>query len=138
MRKNISGIKVQIYDDVKDLSDVHEVDEKLVKLAKKLNAKILTNDYNLNKVAELQGVKVLNINELANAVKPVVLPGEEMKVSIVKDGKESGQGLAYLEDGTMIVVEGGKKYIGKTIDVLVTSALQTAAGRMIFAKIKGL
>lgn len=136
MRKNISGIKVQIYDDVKDLSDVHEVDEKLVKLAKKLNAKILTNDYNLNKVAELQGVKVLNINELANAVKPVVLPGEEMKVSIVKDGKESGQGLAYLEDGTMIVVEGGKKYIGKTIDVLVTSALQTAAGRMIFAKIK--
>ncbi|MCL0052250.1 TRAM domain-containing protein [Peptococcaceae bacterium] len=136
MRKNIFGIKVQIYDDVKDLSDVHEVDEKLVKLAKKLNAKILTNDYNLNKVAELQGVKVLNINELANAVKPVVLPGEEMKVSIVKDGKESGQGLAYLEDGTMIVVEGGKKYIGKTIDVLVTSALQTAAGRMIFAKIK--
>lgn len=97
----------------------------------------MTNDYNLNKVAEFQGVPVLNINELANAVKPVVLPGEEMNVQIIKDGKESGQGIAYLDDGTMIVVEGGKKYIGDTKGVVVTSVLQTAAGRMIFARQKG-
>ena len=113
-----------------------EVDVKLLKLAQQLGGKVITNDYNLNKVAEFQGVPVLNINELANAVKPVVLPGEEMEVEVIKDGKESGQGLAYLEDGTMIVVESGRKHIGKTIDVLVTSVLQTAAGRMIFAKPK--
>lgn len=136
MRKDMPDVKVEVYDDIQDLANVKEVDEKLVKLAIKLKGKILTNDYNLNKVAQLQGVKVLNINELANAMKSVVLPGEEMQVDIVKDGKETGQGLAYLEDGTMIVVEGGKKYIGKTMNVLVTSALQTSAGRMIFAKIK--
>ena len=118
-----------------DFNDITEVDSKLVRLAKVLGGKVLTNDYNLNKVAELQGVDVLNINELANAVKPVVIPGEEMSVSIVKDGKESGQGIAYLDDGTMIVVEGGKRHMGETMDVLVTSVLQTAAGRMIFAKI---
>ncbi|HCS75394.1 MAG TPA: PIN domain nuclease, partial [Clostridiales bacterium] len=95
-----------------------------------------TNDYNLNKVAEFQGVPVLNINELANAVKPVVLPGEEMVVQVIKDGKETGQGVAYLDDGTMIVVDGGKKHVGETIEVVVTSVLQTAAGRMIFAKPK--
>lgn len=113
-----------------------EVDVKLLKLAEELGGKVLTNDYNLNKVAEFQGVSVLNINELANAIKPVVLPGEEMELTIVKDGKESNQGLAYLDDGTMIVVEGGKKRIGDLVEVIVTSVLQTAAGRMIFARIK--
>ncbi len=129
-------IEVKMYE--KDFPDIAEVDSKLLKLAQLLEGKVVTNDYNLNKVAEFQGVPVLNINELANAVKPVVLPGEEMLVQVVKDGKESGQGLAYLDDGTMIVVESGKKYIGQTIDVLVTSVLQTAAGRMIFAKPKAL
>lgn len=127
-------IEVIIHD--KKFDDVKEVDSKLLKLTKLLKGKILTNDYNLNKVAEVQGIEVLNINELANAVKPVVLPGEEMVVQVIKDGKESGQGLAYLDDGTMIVVESGKKHIGETIDVLVTSVLQTSAGRMIFAKPK--
>lgn len=134
--KKSADIKVQIYENTKGLDDIAEVDAKLVKLGQKLGAKIITNDYNLNKVAELQGVKVLNINELANAIKPVVLPGEEMTVTVVKDGKELGQGVAYLDDGTMIVVDGGKRYIGQTISVLVTSVLQTAAGRMIFAKPK--
>lgn len=120
----------------KDYGDNIEVDIKLLKLAQDLGGKVLTNDFNLNKVAEFQGVQVLNINELANAVKPVVLPGEEMNVMIVKDGKESGQGLAYLDDGTMIVIEGGKKCIGDSVIVTVTSVLQTAAGRMIFAKLK--
>ena len=128
------NIDVQIYE--KDFPDIAEVDSKLLKLAQVLNGKVITNDYNLNKVAEFQGVPVLNINELANAVKPVVLPGEEMRIQIIKDGKESGQGVAYLDDGTMIVVEGGKKHIGETMDVVVTSVLQTAAGRMIFAKRK--
>jgi uncharacterized protein YacL len=128
------GIFVKI--DSRDFDDISEVDSKLVKLAQVVKGKIITNDYNLNKVAELQGVPVLNINELANAVKPVVLPGEEMVVHVVKDGKEFGQGVAYLDDGTMIVVDGGKRHIGETIGVLVTSVLQTAAGRMIFAKPK--
>jgi len=127
-------IVVQISD--QDFDDLSEVDSKLVRLAVSMDAKIITNDYNLNKVADLQGVKVLNINELANAVKPVVLPGEEMVVHVVKDGKESGQGVAYLDDGTMIVVDGGKRFLGEEVDVLVTSVLQTAAGRMIFAKPK--
>ncbi len=130
------GMYVQI--DNRDFEDISEVDRKLVKLGQLLKAKIVTNDYNLNKVAELQVVPVLNINELSNAVKPVVLPGEEMVVHIIKDGKEFGQGVAYLDDGTMIVVDGGKKHIGETIGVLVTSVLQTAAGRMIFAKPKAL
>ena len=119
-----------------DFPEIAEVDIKLLKLAQKLNGKVVTNDYNLNKVAEFQGVPVLNINELANAIKPVVLPGEEMTLTVVKDGKEFGQGIAYLDDGTMIVVEGGRKYMGKEITVIVTSVLQTAAGRMIFAKYK--
>ncbi len=127
-------IPVQIYEG--DFEEIAEVDSKLVKLAKTINGKIITNDFNLNKVCELQGISVLNINELANAVKPVVLPGEEMIAQIIKDGKEAGQGVAYLDDGTMIVVEGGRRYIGETIEVLVTSVLQTAAGRMIFAKPK--
>jgi uncharacterized protein YacL len=127
-------IPVQIYEG--DFDEIPEVDSKLVRLAKTINGKIITNDFNLNKVCELQGISVLNINELANAVKPVVLPGEEMVAQIIKDGKESGQGVAYLDDGTMVVVEGGRRYIGDTIEVLVTSVLQTAAGRMIFAKPK--
>ena len=111
-----------------------EVDSMLLKMAEKLDAFVMTNDFNLNKVAEFQGVRVLNINELANAIKPVVLPGEEMRVTIIKACKEQGQGVAYLNDGTMIVVDGGSKHIGETKTVIVTSVLQTAAGRMIFTK----
>ncbi|MCL6447769.1 MAG: TRAM domain-containing protein [Armatimonadetes bacterium] len=133
MRKS-AKVKVQIYDNAHGPGDAGEVDTKLVKVAQRLGAKIITNDFNLNKVAELHGVGVLNINELANAVKPVVLPGEEMQVQVIKDGKEMGQGVAYLDDGTMIVIDGGKRYIGQSINVLVTSVLQTAAGRMIFAR----
>ena len=113
-----------------------EVDSKLLRLAKVINGKVLTNDYNLNKVAELQGVEVLNINELANAVKPVALPGEEMVIVVVKEGKEIGQGIGYLDDGTMVVVDNGKTRIGDTVDVIVTNYLNTPAGRMIFAKLK--
>ena len=127
-------INVEIVE--KDFEELTEVDTKLLKLAQYMNGKVITNDYNLNKVAEFQRVPVLNINELANAVKPVVLPGEEMIVQVIKDGKEFGQGVAYLDDGTMIVVDGGKRYIGDTIEVVVTSVLQTAAGRMIFVKPK--
>lgn len=133
IQKELS-IETQIVED--DFPKIAEVDAKLLKLAQKMEGKVITNDYNLNKVAEFQGVPVLNINELSNAIKPVVLPGEEMTIDIVKDGKESSQGVAYLEDGTMIVVEGGRKYIGQTTEVIVTSVLQTAAGRMIFAKPK--
>ncbi|MFA6808337.1 MAG: PIN/TRAM domain-containing protein [Eubacteriales bacterium] len=129
-------IKVEIKEI--DFEDIAEVDSKLVRLSQNLNCPVLTNDYNLNKVAEFQGVKVLNINELANAVKPVVLPGEEMYVQIMKEGKESGQGVAYLDDGTMVVVDGGRKLIGQHTIVMVTTVLQTAAGRMIFAKPKAL
>jgi uncharacterized protein YacL len=128
------NMKVMIYEG--DFEEVSEVDSKLVKLAKVLSGKVVTNDFNLNKICELQGVPVLNINDLANAVKPVVLPGEEINVHVIKDGKEHGQGVAYLDDGTMIVIEGGREFIGDRIDVLVTSVLQTSAGRMIFAKPK--
>ncbi|PRR80920.1 PIN/TRAM domain-containing protein [Clostridium vincentii] len=128
------NIETQIWEG--DFPKIAEVDSKLVKLAQHLNGKVVTNDYNLNKVAEVQGVSVLNINELSNAIKPVVIPGEEMVVDVVKDGKEASQGVAFLDDGTMIVVENGKRFIGERIDVLVTSVLQTAAGRMIFAKPK--
>ncbi|MGG7143868.1 PIN/TRAM domain-containing protein [Clostridium nigeriense] len=127
-------IETQIWEG--DFPEIQEVDSKLLKLAQTLKGKVITNDFNLNKVAEFQGVPVLNINELANAIKPVVLPGEEMKVVVVKDGKEATQGIGYLDDGTMIVVEGGRKYMGEQIVVIVTSVLQTAAGRMIFAKPK--
>lgn len=127
-------IEVEITE--KDFDDIPEVDSKLLKLAQVMNGKVVTNDYNLNKVAQFQGVEVLNINELANAVKPVAIPGEEMVAQVVKEGKESNQGVAYLDDGTMIVVEGGRKHIGETINVLVTSVLQTSAGRMIFGKPK--
>ena len=120
----------------RDFDDLNEVDSKLIRLAQVMNGKVMTNDYNLNKVAEIQRVPVLNINDLANAVKVVVIPGEEMFVQVIKEGKEQFQGIGYLDDGTMIVVEGGKKLIGETLNVVVTSVLQTAAGRMIFAKTK--
>lgn len=126
-------VEVRIIND--DFDDVQGVDSKLVRLGRKINAKVVTNDYNLNKVAALQGVVVLNINDLANALKPARIPGEEMNVLIVKAGKEENQGVAYLDDGTMIVVENGQKYIGETVPVMVTSVLQTSAGRMIFVKI---
>ncbi|MCL1919154.1 MAG: TRAM domain-containing protein [Peptococcaceae bacterium] len=120
----------------RDFDDVTEVDSKLVRLAQSMKMPILTNDYNLNKIAELHGVKVLNINELANMVKPVVLPGETMIVQVLKEGKEAGQGVAYLEDGTMVVVDGGRHLIGQEASVTVTTVLQTSAGRMIFVKPK--
>src|SRR5262249_466854 len=113
-----------------------EVDTRLVKLAKALEGVIVTNDFNLNKVAALQGVQVLNVNELANALKPVGPPGEVMVVGIVREGKEQNQGVAYLDDGTMIVVEDGRRYMGETLGVIVTSVLQTAAGKMIFARVR--
>ena len=119
-----------------DYDDISEVDAKLVRLAKQSDAAIITNDFNLNKVAEIQGIKVLNINELANAIKPIVVAGEEMNVYLVKEGKEQGQAIAYLDDGTMIVVENGRDSLGNSIPVIVSSVLQTSAGRMIFARAK--
>ncbi len=130
--QKIPHVDVRITEE--DFQDTREVDAKLVRLAKLVGGKLLTNDFNLNKVAELQGVQVLNINELANALKPVVLPGEVMEARVIKEGKEYNQGVAYLDDGTMVVVEQGRNLIGQTVKVMVTSVLQTAAGRMIFAK----
>lgn len=127
-------IDVRIVDD--DFPHVKDVDSKIVLLAKQVGAKIVTNDLNLNKVAELQGVRVLNINELCNALRPVVLPGEAIRVFVLKEGKEAGQGVAYLDDGTMIVVDNAKRCIGRNVDVVVTSVLQTTAGRMIFTRLK--
>ena len=129
-----SEFDIRIQED--DFPDVREVDAKLVKLAKLLSAKVLTNDFNLNKVAELQGVTVLNINELANALRPVVLPGETMEVRVSKEGKEHNQGIAYLDDGTMIVIDNSRHLISQSVSVVVTSVLQTSAGRMIFAKLE--
>src|SRR5687768_1234087 len=130
--QKMAGVDVTISD--VDFPDVREVDLKLIELARTLQGKIVTNDFNLNKVAQLRGVEVLNINELANSLKPVVLPGELMKVFILKEGKEYNQGVAYLDDGTMVVVDNARKMIGKTIDVVVTSVLQTTAGKMIFGR----
>jgi len=130
--KSVPGITVQVVE--KDFPDVKEVDLKLIELAKEMGAKIVTNDFNLNKVSQLRGVEVLNINELANALKPVVLPGETMKVFILKEGKEYNQGVAYLDDGTMVVVDNARRMIGKTISTQVTSVLQTTAGKMIFGR----
>ncbi len=129
-----TAINIEIVE--QDFPKIKGVDGKLVALAQKLNAKLLTNDYNLNKVAELQGVRVLNVNELANAMKPVVLPGEQMTVKIIREGKEQGQGVGYLDDGTMIIVDSAQKMINMTVDVVVTSVLQTTAGRMIFTELK--
>src|SRR5712664_741083 len=128
----MSGIEVSISD--LDFPEVREVDLKLIELARALQGKIVTNDFNLNKVAQLRGVDVLNVNELANSLKPVVLPGEIMKVFILKEGKEYNQGVAYLDDGTMVVVDNARKMISKTIDIVVTSVLQTTAGKMIFGR----
>ena len=130
--QKISTLQVQIVED--DFPTVREVDMKLIELAKVYEGKIVTNDFNLNKVAQLHGMEVLNINELANSLKPIVLPGEIMKVFILKEGKEYNQGVAYLDDGTMVVVDNARKMIGKTIDISVTSVLQTTAGKMIFGK----
>jgi uncharacterized protein YacL len=131
--QKVSGINVQISE--KDYPEVKEVDLKLIELARDLSGKIVTNDFNLNKVAQLHGVSVLNINELANALKPVVLPGESMKVFILKEGKEENQGVAYLDDGTMVVVDEARSLIGRNVEIVVTSLLQTTAGKMIFGKI---
>ncbi len=127
------NIQVKIHE--MDFPEFNTVDAKLVKMGQVMQAKVFTNDYNLNKVAELQGVKVLNINDLANALKPVVMPGEEMEIKILKEGKEHEQGVAYLDDGTMVVVDNGKRRMGHTVKVTITSVLQTQAGRMIFAKL---
>src|SRR3954470_22446057 len=130
--QKMSGVEVVISD--VDFPDVKEVDLKLIELARTLTGKIVTNDFNLNKVAQLRGVEVLNINELANSLKPVVLPGEQMNVFVIKEGKEYNQGVAYLDDGTMVVVDNARQRIGKTIDIVVTSVLQTTAGKMIFGR----
>jgi uncharacterized protein YacL len=130
--QKMATVSVQIVED--DFPTVREVDLKLIELAKVYEGKIITNDFNLNKVAQLQGVEVLNINELANALKPIVLPGETMRVFILKEGKEYNQGVAYLDDGTMVVVDNARKLIGKNVDIAVTSVLQTTAGKMIFGK----
>lgn len=132
IQDNASKLKVEVMNI--DFDDINGVDSKLVRLAQKVHGKIITNDFNLNKVAQLRGVEVLNINDLSNAVKAVVIPGETMRVQVVKDGREPGQGVGYLEDGTMIVIENGHRYLSRTISVEVTSALQTSAGRMIFAR----
>lgn len=130
--QKVASLNIQIVED--DFPTIREVDLKLIELAKLYEGKIITNDFNLNKVAQLQGVAVLNINELANSLKPIVLPGETMRVFILKEGKEYNQGVAYLDDGTMVVVDNARKMIGKTIDISVTSVLQTTAGKMIFGK----
>jgi uncharacterized protein YacL len=133
IQKN-TGVDVKISEE--DFPDVTDVDGKLVRLAKLLNAKIFTNDFNLNKVAEFESIPVLNINDLASALRVVVLPGEMLEVRVIKEGKEFNQGVAYLEDGTMVVIEGGKNLIGHNLKVVITSVLQTSAGRMIFAKVE--
>jgi len=133
MQKDQS-IMVKISD--MDFKDIPEVDSKLVQLAKVMNAKVITNDFNLNKVAEFQGVEVLNINQLSNSLKPIVLPGEEMQVTLIKEGKDSNQAIGYLDDGTMVVVENGRKKLNEDVKVIVTSVLQTSAGRMIFTRLK--
>jgi uncharacterized protein YacL len=132
--QKLSNVKVKIVEE--DFPKIKEVDAKLIALARIFNAKIITNDFNMSKIAQLQGVSVLNINELSNILKPVVLPGEPLKLFIAKEGKEHNQGVAYLDDGTMVVVENARRLIGKSVDLIVTSVLQTTAGRMIFARVK--
>ena len=129
-----ASVKVKIVD--YDFPKLKDVDSKLIALAKNMNGKIITNDFNLNKVAELQGIEVLNLNQLVTSLKPAVLPAEQMTIRIIKEGKEYGQGIGYLDDGTMVVVDDARKLLGKTVDVVVTSLLQTSSGRMIFAKLK--
>ncbi|HSV31986.1 MAG TPA: PIN domain-containing protein [Atribacteraceae bacterium] len=134
MRKE-KKVNVRIAD--RDFPEIRDVDAKLIKLGKVIGGTVITNDFNLNKIAELEGVEVLNINDLANALKPYLLPGEELRVQIIREGKESDQGVGYLDDGTMVVVEGGKRHINNTLDTVVTSVLQTPAGRMIFVRPRG-
>ncbi|MCX7858266.1 MAG: TRAM domain-containing protein [Deltaproteobacteria bacterium] len=131
-KQNIVPVKIVDY----DFPKLKDVDTKLIAIAKRFSGKIITNDYNLNKVAELQGIEVLNINQLASALKPPLLPGESLNIKVVKEGKEFGQGIGYLEDGTMVVIDEARRYIGKNVDVIVTSVLQTPSGRMIFAKLR--
>jgi uncharacterized protein YacL len=133
MQKSV-GVNIEVVD--QDFPKIKGVDGKLIALAKKMGGKIITNDFNLNKVAELQGIKILNVNELANALKPVVLPGELMTVKVIKEGKEPGQGVAYLDDGTMVIIDNAVRHQGETVEVIVTSVLQTTAGRMIFSELK--
>jgi uncharacterized protein YacL len=135
--QNNSKVELQIHEaNLAELRDAHKVDERLVALAKAIGARVVTNDFNLNKIAQLQGVEVINLNELANALKSVALPGETMGVRLVKPGDQIGQGVGYLEDGTMVVVEQGRSYIGSDVNITVTSVLQTPAGRMIFGRIE--
>jgi uncharacterized protein YacL len=130
------GIEVRIFDaEIPELAGIREVDQRLVVLAKHLGGKVVTNDYNLNKIARLQGVEVINLNDLANAMKPIVLPGESLTVKLLKRGEEQGQGIGYLDDGTMVVAEQGAYHLGETLRLTVTSVLQTSAGRMIFGRI---
>ena len=130
--RRTSKVKVDVTE--RDFAQVREVDGKLMELARALSAKILTNDSNLSRVAQLRGIEVLNINELVSALRPIALPGEPMRVLVVREGKEAGQGVGYLDDGTMVVVDGGRRHLGQTVDVIVTSVLQTTAGRMIFTR----
>ncbi|HOP87117.1 MAG TPA: PIN domain-containing protein [Acetomicrobium flavidum] len=134
--QKLPDVKVEILEQTLKELKVDTVDEGLIELAKKLRAKIITTDYNLNKIASIQGLSVLNVNDLANALKPVLIPGETLEVDVIKEGKEPNQGVAYLTDGTMLVVEDGEKYIGKRVEVVITSMLQTSAGRMIFGRVK--
>ena len=131
--QRMPGVRTELHD--LDFPQIREVDRRLIETARAVGGAVVTNDYNLNKVAELHGVRVLNVNELANALRPVYLPGESLQVQVLREGKEAGQGVAYLDDGTMVVIEQGKKYIGQTVTVTVTSVLQTAAGRMIFSRL---
>jgi uncharacterized protein YacL len=130
--QKMPNLEIEVAED--DFPQIAEVDMKLIELAKRYDAKIVTNDYNLNKVATLQGLDVLNVNQLANALKPVVLPGEAMRVFVLREGKEFNQGVAYLDDGTMVVIDGGRRAINKTVDIIVTSVHQTTAGKMIFGR----
>ena len=132
--KNSGSVRIDIID--QDFPKLKGVDAKLIALANKKKGRLITNDFNLNKVAEVQGIKVLNVNELANALKPAVLPGEAITVRIIKEGKESGQGVAYLDDGTMVIVDHADKLVSRNVEVIVTSVLQTTAGRMIFSDLK--
>ena len=134
--QKLPDVKVEILEQTLKELKVDTVDEGLIELAKKLRAKIITTDYNLNKIASIQGLSVLNVNDLANALKPVLIPGETLEVDVIKEDKEPNQGVAYLTDGTMLVVEDGEKYIGKRVEVVITSLLQTSAGRMIFGRVK--
>ena len=129
-------IKVKIFD--RDFTNIKEVDLKLVRLAKELKSHLVTHDFNLTKVANLQGVKVLNVNQLANSLRPVILPGEHMNIKVIKEGKDENQGVGYLDDGTMVVIDNGKKHINKDVNLIITSVIQTPTGRMIFSKVADL